>query len=95
MSRIARVVVPEVPHHITQRGNRRSQILEVFGKWDDFLSRDLSDEEAKKFRCHERTGRPLGADNFIAWLENVLGRMLHKQKSAISFGVAGAACRGR
>ncbi len=23
MSRIARVVVPEVPHHITQRGNRR------------------------------------------------------------------------
>ena len=25
MSRIARVVVPEVPHHITQRGNRRLQ----------------------------------------------------------------------
>lgn len=25
MSRIARVVVPEVPHHVTQRGNRRLQ----------------------------------------------------------------------
>ena len=23
MARIAHVVVPEVPHHITQRGNRR------------------------------------------------------------------------
>lgn len=25
MSKIGRVVVPEVPHHITQRGNRRLQ----------------------------------------------------------------------
>ncbi|MBV6519664.1 MAG: hypothetical protein HCAMLNBO_02533 [Candidatus Brocadia fulgida] len=25
MSRIARAVVPEVPHHVTQRGNRRLQ----------------------------------------------------------------------
>ncbi|NUN21982.1 MAG: hypothetical protein HUU09_00750 [Candidatus Jettenia caeni] len=25
MSRIARVVVPKVPHHVTQRGNRRLQ----------------------------------------------------------------------
>lgn len=25
MARIARVVAPEVPHHITQRGNRRLQ----------------------------------------------------------------------
>ena len=55
-------------------------LLEMFGEWSDFLSRGLSDEEAEKFRCHERTGRPLGTDSFIAWLENVLGRMLHKQK---------------
>jgi len=26
MSRIARVVIPEVPHHITQRGNRRASM---------------------------------------------------------------------
>lgn len=25
MARIARVVVPELPHHVTQRGNRRQQ----------------------------------------------------------------------
>jgi len=47
MSRIARVVVPEVPHHIT---------------------------------CHERTGRPLGTDSFIARLETIVGRTLRKQK---------------
>jgi len=55
-------------------------LLEMFGKWDDFLSIGLSDEEVEKFRCHERTGRPLGADSFIARLGNVLGRILHKQK---------------
>ena len=54
-------------------------LLEMFGKWDNFLSRGLSDEEVEKFRCHERTGRPLGTDSFIARIENVLGRILHKQ----------------
>ena len=55
-------------------------LLKMFGKWDDFLSRGLSDEEVEKFRCHEQTGGPLGADSFIARLGNVLGRILHKQK---------------
>ncbi|OQZ01988.1 MAG: transposase [Candidatus Brocadia sp. UTAMX2] len=55
-------------------------LLEMFGEWSDFLSRGLSDEEVEKFRCHERTGRPLGTNRFIARLENVLGRMLNKQK---------------
>jgi putative transposase len=52
----------------------------MFGDWDDFLSRGLSDEEVEKFRCHERTGRPLGTDSFLARFENVLGTILHKQK---------------
>ena len=34
MARIARVVIPGVPHHITQRGNRR---LQTFFCQDDFL----------------------------------------------------------
>ena len=55
-------------------------LLKMFGKWDDFLSRGLSDEEVEKFRCHEQTGGPLGTDSFIARLGNVLGRILHKQK---------------
>ena len=29
MSRVARVVVPEIPHHITQRGNRQAAIFET------------------------------------------------------------------
>ncbi|KKO20053.1 MAG: hypothetical protein BROFUL_01229 [Candidatus Brocadia fulgida] len=33
MPRIARVVVPEVPHHVTQRGNRR---LQTFFCDDDY-----------------------------------------------------------
>ena len=27
MPRIARVVVPDVPHHVTQRGNRREDVF--------------------------------------------------------------------
>lgn len=38
MPRIARVVVPEVPHHITQRGNRRGTIF--FSDDDYALYRD-------------------------------------------------------
>ena len=33
MPRLARVVVPDIPHHVTQRGNRRQQVF--FGD-DDY-----------------------------------------------------------
>ena len=33
MARLARVVIPGIPHHITQRGNRRQQ---VFFRDDDY-----------------------------------------------------------
>ncbi|UJS21061.1 MAG: transposase [Candidatus Brocadia sp.] len=69
--------------HIAGRDDRLvhvAPLLEMFGELGDFLSRGLSDEEVEKFRCHERTGRPLGTNRFIARLENVLGRMLNKQK---------------
>jgi putative transposase len=33
MARIARVVVPDFPHHVTQRGNRREP---VFFEADDY-----------------------------------------------------------
>ncbi|MCF6157312.1 MAG: hypothetical protein E3K32_01790 [wastewater metagenome] len=55
-------------------------LLEMFGKWDDFLSRGLSNEQTEEFRCHKRTGRPPGTDSFIARLENVLGRILPGHK---------------
>ena len=39
MPRIARVVVPGVPHHVIQRGNRRQTTF--FGAWDYVLYRQL------------------------------------------------------
>ena len=39
MARIARYVVPDLPHHVTQRGNRRERIF--FGDDDYRLYRDL------------------------------------------------------
>lgn len=47
--------------HLTGQDDRLVHVvrmLEMFGKWDDFLSRGLSYKEAGEFRCHERTGRP-------------------------------------
>lgn len=38
MARLARVVVPDAPHHVTQRGNRRQQVF--FGDDDYFAYHD-------------------------------------------------------
>lgn len=46
MSRIARAVVPGLPHHVTQLGNRRERVF--FEKGDYVLYRDLLAERARK-----------------------------------------------
>ena len=46
MARLARVVIPGVPHHVTQRGNRRGQTF--FEDADYALYRDLLGEAASK-----------------------------------------------
>ena len=38
MARIARVVGPGIPHHITQRGNRRQQTFFSEGDFREYLS---------------------------------------------------------
>ena len=38
MTRIARAVVPGLPHHVTQRGNRRERVF--FEEGDTALYRD-------------------------------------------------------
>lgn len=45
MARLARVVVPGIPHHVTQRGNRRQAVF--FGEDDFALYRDLLSEFTK------------------------------------------------
>ena len=38
MARIARVVIPGVPHHITQRGNRRQKVFFRESDYQDYLT---------------------------------------------------------
>ena len=38
MSRIARVVAPDIPHHITQRGNRRQETFFCDEDYDEYLA---------------------------------------------------------
>jgi putative transposase len=47
MSRLARMVVPGLPHHVTQRGNRREAIF--FEDGDQQIYCDLLAEQARKF----------------------------------------------
>ncbi len=49
MARLARLVIPGLPHHVTQRGNRRAQVF--FEDGDYQLYRDLLAEAARKAGC--------------------------------------------
>jgi len=46
MARLARLVVPSLPHHVTQRGNRRGQVF--FEDSDYEIYRDLLAQAAHK-----------------------------------------------
>ncbi len=48
MTRIARIVVPGAPHHVTQRGNRRETV--ILGPDDYALYRDWLAESCRKSR---------------------------------------------
>ena len=48
--------------------------------WRGFLARVIREEDIKVLRAHERTGRPLGDEAFLAALEQNLGRVLRRQK---------------
>lgn len=122
MVRLARVVAPGIPHHITQRGNRRQEtffcaedyieqnpvraglaatpwdyprssarghvagrddslvkaapLLKRVDHFEGFLSLEKSEEEARRLRRYERTGRPLGDEPFTGVVERQLRRTL-------------------
>jgi len=48
VTRLARIVVPGLPHHVTQRGNRREPIF--FEDGDQEIYRDLLAEQTRKAR---------------------------------------------
>jgi len=49
MARIPRIVIPGLPHHVTQRGNRREQVFFEDGDYQLYL--DLILEAAEKAKC--------------------------------------------
>ncbi len=69
--------------HLTGRDDRLVKVaplLELMGDWAAFLSAACSDVESEAFRRHERTGRPLGSDDFLSNLEVTLRRTLRRGK---------------
>lgn len=54
-------------------------LLSMVGNWKDFLSLS-SEEEMNTFRKHERTGRPLGHEEFVERMEKLQDRPLRPQK---------------
>jgi hypothetical protein len=77
MARLARVVVPGVPHHVTQRGNRRQTTF--FHEEDCAAYLTLLGERCGRHR-HQRTGRPLGESVFLERVERTLGRVVRPAK---------------
>lgn len=55
-------------------------LLDLVEDWGDFLSGGIEKEDMERLRLHERTGRPLGDEVFIEHLENIVGRILRRQK---------------
>ena len=69
--------------HMRGRDDRLVKVmplLERVGDWGEFLSGGMEAEAVDEFRRHERTGRPLGSDGFLAGLERMLRRILRPQK---------------
>ncbi|MFO7733293.1 MAG: transposase [Candidatus Aminicenantes bacterium] len=48
--------------------------------WSAYLGQQESPEEIKKILYHERTGRPLGSQDFVKRLEELTGRILMPMK---------------
>ena len=68
MPRRSRVVLPGVPHHVSQRGNNRQSVF-----WS---SEDRYPYLEMLVRHATRTGEPLGSKEFVVALERQAGRRL-------------------
>jgi putative transposase len=53
---------------------------ERIADWPEFLSQKLSTSELHELRQHNRTGRPLGDEEFVTGLEQIVGRRLRPQR---------------
>ena len=55
-------------------------LAERIGNWRVFLQTEMDEMEHNTIRQHERTGRPLGSEDFVSRLESITNRVLIKQK---------------
>ena len=55
-------------------------LLEIIPNWQELLKIDLTEEEYKTLRRHERTGRPLGSEDFVTRMEKLTARVLRMKK---------------
>jgi putative transposase len=69
--------------HLVGKDDRLAKVrplLEMVPDWKSFL-RLSEQEEVDKIQRHERTGRPLGNEDFVQELESRLDRILHPQQA--------------
>jgi putative transposase len=59
---------------------RVAPLLKLTPNWRGLLARVVREGDIKLLHAHERTGRPLGDEAFLARLEEKLGRTLRRQK---------------
>jgi putative transposase len=55
-------------------------LLELAPNWRAYLARVIREEDTKLLRAHQNTGRPPGAEAFLATLEGNFGRVLRKRR---------------
>lgn len=68
--------------HITAKDNGSIKVnpsIKIANNWQELLSDDSDDFSL--LRAHEKTGRPLGSDDFIDECELISGRVLKKKKT--------------
>jgi putative transposase len=69
--------------HVERRDDalvKTKPLLKRVEDWKEFLRMRDDGAILKSLREHERTGRPLGDERFIAKLERLAGRLLRRQK---------------
>jgi putative transposase len=69
--------------HVRKRDDalvRVAPLVKRVPDWRVFLGRVMREEDIEVLRAHERTGRPLGNEAFLAMLEQKLCRILRRQK---------------
>ena len=76
MPRAARIVIPDCPHHVGQRGSNRQDVLFTEGDWGDTISHPQDEEMVTRLRTWTLRDCPSGSDGFIAKLESLLSRQL-------------------